>query len=309
MNSYDLPAAGSVPPGSMISFPRPSKGGATQHLVLTMLGDYWQQEASWLPSRLIIALGAHLGITASAASTALSRLAGRGVLEQSSAGRSSRYRLTEAARVRLQIGFRQVSEFGSESRQWDGMWTVVGFSIPESARETRELLRSRLKWLGFSPLYGALWVCPWDRTEAVDEACAAYGVANYVVFRSRTSSLQGREPIEAWALDEMREQYHPFIETYSRSIPGSPDRALSPAEAFRLRTEIMDSWRAFPWNDPGLPRELLPADFPLLTARKLFVSAYNSLADPALEHVREVIRSEAPEAAGSPSALRVSEGA
>jgi phenylacetic acid degradation operon negative regulatory protein len=307
VNSTDHAPAGSTPASASVSFPRPSKGGATQHLVVTMLGDYWQQESSWLPSRLIVALAARLGLTASATSTALSRLAGRGVLEQSNSGRSSRYRLTDPARVRLAIGFRQVSEFGSESRQWDGQWTVVGFSVPESARETRELLRSRLKWLGFSPLYGALWVCPWDRTEGVDEACAAYGVTNYVVFRSRSSSLRGREPIDAWALEEMEAQYHPFIETYGQSIP--PNEALSPGEAFKLRTEIMDAWRAFPWNDPGLPRELLPPDFPLLTARKLFLSAYNSLAGPALEHVQAVIQAEAPGAAGSPSTLLINDRA
>jgi phenylacetic acid degradation operon negative regulatory protein len=305
----DYALAAAAPASANVSFPRPSKGGATQHLVVTMLGDYWQQESSWLPSRLIIALAANLGLTASATSTALSRLAGRGVLEQSSSGRSSRYRLTEPARVRLRIGFRQVSEFGSDSRQWDGLWTVVGFSVPESARETRELLRSRLKWLGFSPLYGALWVCPWDRTEGVDEACAAYGVTNYVVFRSRASSLHGREPIDAWALDEMEAQYHPFIETYGQAIPSGGNKPLGPRESFKLRTEIMDAWRAFPWNDPGLPRELLPQDFPLLMARKLFVSAYNSLAGPALEHVQAVIRSEAPGAAGTPSTLLVKDQA
>lgn len=307
MNSDDRRAAGNVPASSMVSFPRPSKGGATQHLVVTMLGDFWKDETDWLPSRMILALAKSLGITSSAASTALSRLAGRGVLEQSSVGRSSRYRLTEAARIRLEIGFGQVSEFGSESRKWDSQWTVVGFTIPETARETRELLRSRLKWLGFSPLYGALWVCPWDQTSAVDEACEAYGVENYVVFRAKTSSLQGREPIDAWDLDAMREQYFPFIESYGQAVPTSTENPLTPEQAFHLRTKIMDDWRAFPWNDPGLPSELLPADFPLLTARKLFISAYDGLAESALEYVRQIARNEAPDVADSPHVLLVGE--
>ena len=50
-----------------------------------------------------------------ASATALSRLASRGVLEQSSAGRASRYRITDGARKRLRGGLEQVSAFGEQS--------------------------------------------------------------------------------------------------------------------------------------------------------------------------------------------------
>ena len=40
----------------------------------------------------------------------------------------------------------QVRLFGSQSNAWDGSWTVIAFSVPESSREIRDMFRSRLRW-------------------------------------------------------------------------------------------------------------------------------------------------------------------
>src|SRR4051812_43775062 len=115
-------------PDLAIDFPRPLKGPSTQHQLVTLVVDYWFNSEEWLPSRLIAALAAGLGITASAAATARGRPASGGVLEQSSAGRPSRSRIPPGARTRLRPGREQVSVFGEQSRQWDGSWTVIAFS-------------------------------------------------------------------------------------------------------------------------------------------------------------------------------------
>ena len=281
-----------------VNFPRPLKGSASQHLVVTMLADYWRDYTGWLPSRLIVSLAAALGLSSSAASTALSRLAGRAVLEQSSAGRASRYRFTPEARARLEIGVRQISGFGSEERPWDGMWTVVAFSVPERSRELRELLRSRLKWLGFAPLYGAVWVSAWDTADDLEDSCRHLGVENYVIFRTAGEGLRGRPPIEAWDLDEVRRQYTPFINAYRHKAEALAGGRLPGEEAFRLRTEVMDAWRAFPWEDPGLPPELLSRDFPLFEARHILVALYNPLLEDARSYAEGEAARLAPEVAG-----------
>jgi phenylacetic acid degradation operon negative regulatory protein len=268
-----------------------------------MLADYWRDAPSWLPSRLIVALASDLGLSASATSTALSRLAGRGVLEQSSAGRTSRYRFTEQARERLRIGMGQVSEFGSETREWDRTWTVVAFSVPESSREVRELLRSRLKWLGFAPLYGALWVSAWDTAAELEASCQDFGVDNHVIFRTQDDDVRGKSLIEAWDFGELRAQYTPFIDTYLPRARELDSVAAVPGEAFRLRTGVMDAWRAFPWSDPGLPAELLPRPFPLFEARRLAAQIYDSLADAGTRHAEGVVSRVAPVVAGEARAM------
>lgn len=288
-----------------VNFPRPLKGSASQHLVVTMMADYWREYTGWLPSRLIVALAGALGISASAASTALSRLAGRGVLEQSNAGRTSRYRFTPEAQARLDVGVGQVSGFGSEDRRWDRMWTVMAFTVPESSREVRDLLRSRLKWLGFAPLYGAVWVSAWDTVQDLEDSCRHLGVDNYAIFRTPEEELRGRPLIEAWDLNELRGQYAPFIDAYRGKAQTLDAQRLSGEEAFRLRTEVMDAWRAFPWEDPGLPPDLLPHDFPLFEARRIFVTLYNSLMEGAVSYAEETVARLAPELAGESRAFRL----
>jgi phenylacetic acid degradation operon negative regulatory protein len=295
-------------PDLAIDFPRPLKGPSSQHQLLTLLVDYWFNSEGWLPSRLIAALAAGLGITASASATALSRLASRGVLEQSSAGRTSRYRITQGARNRLRHGFEQVSVFGEQSRQWDGNWTVIAFSIPETSRDVREMFRSRLRWRGFAPLFGAVWVSPRDHSEELENTCKGYGVDDYVIFRTAESSLRGKRLVEAWSPQEFREQYRPFTEKFTPWAGRLDAGMVSPAEAFRVRTELMDAWRAFPWSDPDLPAELLPEAWPRTEARDLLVRLYDGLADAATAYVEEVVAREAPELAGTARALLVAPG-
>jgi phenylacetic acid degradation operon negative regulatory protein len=295
-------------PDMAIDFPRPLKGPSSQHQLVTLLVDYWFTSDAWLPSRLIAALAADLGITASATATALSRLASRGVLEQSSAGRTSRYRITEGARKRVRGGLEQVSVFGEESRHWDGSWTVIAFSVPEASRDVRELFRSRLRWRGFAPLFGAVWVSPRDHSEELERTCKAFGVDDYAIFRTADSSLRGKRLIDAWSPQEFREQYQPFIDRFGPWLERLNAGTVTPAEAMRVRTELMDAWRAFPWSDPDLPAELLPAAWPRTEAREILVRLYEGLAPAALAYVEEAVASEAPELAGSARVMPVRSG-
>ncbi|MEO3842923.1 hypothetical protein [Streptomyces sp. B22F1] len=45
-------------------------------------------------------------------------------------------------------------------REWDGRWTLLAFSVPETRRADRHALRTRLGWAGFAPLRSGLWVSP-----------------------------------------------------------------------------------------------------------------------------------------------------
>jgi phenylacetic acid degradation operon negative regulatory protein len=50
--------------------------------------------------------------------------------------------------------FRRIVEFGTrETPYWDGRWTLVAFSIPETQRQLRHAVRTNLRWLWLAPLY------------------------------------------------------------------------------------------------------------------------------------------------------------
>src|SRR5512135_616064 len=147
-----------------------SPGAAAQRpprLLLTLLGDYWWQRTEPLPSAAIVALLAEFGVSDSAARAALSRLTRNGLLVTSKAGRRTFSRLSSRAAAILDDGARRIFSFGAASQPWDGMWSLVAFSIPEDNRAARDALRKQLRWRGFAPLYDGLWVSPRDHAAEV----------------------------------------------------------------------------------------------------------------------------------------------
>lgn len=283
------------PSAAAVDFPRPQRGGTSQHLLVTMLGEFWRKTDLWLPARAIVRLAEDVGLSRSAVTTALSRLAGRGVLENDGGGRASRYRFTAAARARLVVGAAQIAEFGDPRIRWDRRWTAIAFSVPESEREIREAFRARLKWLGFAPVYGALWFSPRDRMVQVKEIAEGYGVEDFMAFRVEDDGFAGRRPVVIDTLAPPR-RYTEFADVNEERLNRLRAGALDARQAFRARVEAMDEWRSFPWDDPGMPYELLPSDWPLLRARETFLDVYEATALPVERHVEAVLGELAPEA-------------
>ena len=76
-------------------------------------------------------------------------------------------------------------------------------------------------------------------------------------------------------LDEVRAQYDAFVEDFSGVRPSTA------SAAFRLQTSLVHAWRRFPFLDPDLPGELLPADWPRRRAHELFSARHARWAPAA----------------------------
>jgi phenylacetic acid degradation operon negative regulatory protein len=146
--------------GEVLNLPRVQTGANPQHLIVTLLGDYWSGRKEHLPSAALVALTNEFDITSTSARAALSRLARRGLLDSTKDGRRTFYGLTPSAEQVLDEGFRRIVTFGLDEGPWDESWVVVIFSVPENQRDVRHVLRTRLRWLGFAPLYDGSWVSP-----------------------------------------------------------------------------------------------------------------------------------------------------
>ncbi|HUY49350.1 MAG TPA: PaaX family transcriptional regulator C-terminal domain-containing protein [Streptosporangiaceae bacterium] len=268
-------------------------------LLLTLLGDYWWRRAGPLPSAALVALLAEFGVSDSAARAALSRLTRNQLLVTSKSGRRTVVRLSERAARILDDGARQIFSFGRSSQPWDGMWSLVAFSVPEQNRAARDSLRKQLRWLGFAPLYDGLWVAPRDRAVEVLGQLAELGISTATAFRACTVPGVSPDglPQRAWDLDNLRDRYERFIAhtgaLQERTLAGQ----VSPVAALVTRTRIMDEWRAFPELDPDLPDELLPDEWPRAAARELFTSSYDLLGPLASHRVRQIIARYSPDLA------------
>lgn len=71
-------------------------------------------------------------------------------------------------------GFSEFIRFKALQKQkkWDGKWRVIIFDVAEKRRGNRDLLRKRLKWLGFKELQKSVWVFPYDIKKDIEELMA-----------------------------------------------------------------------------------------------------------------------------------------
>ena len=283
-------------------------------LLLTLLGDYWWQRTESLPSAAIVGLLAEFGVSDSAARAALSRLTRNGLLVTSRSGRRTFVRLSQRAADVLDDGGRRIFSFGETPAPWDGMWSLVAFSIPEDRRSERDELRKALRWLGFAPLYDGLWVCPRDHADAVMARLKDLGIGTATAFRATAlpavtagpadaadgagAGVSADIPARAWDLAGLRDRYQEFTEFAGLLRDQTVAGEISTADALVARTRVMNEWRAFPAMDPDLPDELLPPAWPRAAARDLFITCYDLLGPLAARRVRQIISRYSPELAG-----------
>lgn len=287
------------PPGDLavdsadgpLALPRSQVGSPPQHLLTTLLGDYWYRPTEHLPSGALVRLAEEFGVTAIGARAALSRLSRRGTLETSKVGRHTFYGLTPIARHALGVGARRIVSFGQSEKPWDGRWTIVAFSLPENQRDVRHTLRGRLRWLGYAALYDGMWISARADCEQTLSQLRELGVSTATVLRvdEPTEVEQLRSPIEAWDLDGLRARYDEFIARHAPVLSAARAGTIGPREALMARTQVMENYAAFGGRDPDLPGRLLPPDWPGGHAREIFGEIYDALGPLAEMRVRQVV--------------------
>lgn len=56
-----------------------------------------------------------------------------------------------------------------QKQKWDGKWRIIIFDVLENRRKIRDLLRNRLKWLGFKELQKSVWIFPYDARKEIEQ--------------------------------------------------------------------------------------------------------------------------------------------
>jgi CRISPR-associated endonuclease Cas2 len=67
----------------------------------------------------------------------------------------------------------------NKPKQWDGLWRIVIFDIPEEKKIAREVLRNKLKQLGFVQLQKSVFVFPYDCKKEIEIIKNAYEIWPY----------------------------------------------------------------------------------------------------------------------------------
>ncbi len=259
---------------------RETGAASARSLLLTLLGEFVlpRGEPAWTAA--LVAALARVGVEEKAGRQALSRTAAEGLLVAERDGRRARWALTAEGSRLLGEGTGRIYGFGHRPPEWDGRWLVLAVSIPETQRQLRHRLRTRLTWAGLgSPLPG-LWVSPdADKAKEVAAVTEDLGVDAFSFIGPLGPIGDPQQVVrDAWSLTDVERRYTDFLGNWA------VDDVRSEQDAFASQVGLVQDWRRFPFLDPALPAELLPGSWPGPAAAELFRLRHDSWHARAQSH-------------------------
>ena len=268
-----------------------ARSARLRHLIITVYGLYARHDGGWLSVATLIRLLADLGIDEPAVRSAISRLKRRGILQSRRYGGAAGYQLSAEALAILREGDARIFR-RHRATSADG-WVLAVFSVPESERHRRHVLRSELTRLGFGMVAPGVWIVPAHPQDTTAETLRRLELDAYAdLFRA--DHLAFGDPAAKvrrwWDLDELERQYDSFIRAHEAALRRwEQDGPPREREAFASYVRVLTDWRRLPYLDPGLPAELLPDGWVGIRAADLFFALRALLEEPARTHVKSAI--------------------
>ncbi|MGW0965551.1 PaaX family transcriptional regulator [Streptomyces sp. NPDC002516] len=262
-----------------------SEHHAPRSLIVTFYGAYGRFAPGPVPVAELIRLLAAVGVDAPSVRSSVSRLKRRGLLEPArTAAGSAGYALSPDARQLLDDGDRRVYATAPPE---DGGWVLAVFSVPESERQKRHVLRSRLAGLGFGTAAPGVWIAPARLYEETRHTLERLRLDGYVeLFRGEHLgyAATGDAVARWWDLTSIAKEHEAFLGRHEPVLRTWEERTETPPEeAYRDYLLALDSWRHLPYTDPGLPAALLPDGWPGARSAAVFRALHERLRDAGAE--------------------------
>jgi phenylacetic acid degradation operon negative regulatory protein len=257
-----------------------------QSLLLSFLGALvLDSDLPPLPSMILLDLLADLGVAEAAARATLKRMTQRGLFSRGQVGRTAEYALTPLAEDVLREATVRVTS-PAPFEHAEGEWTLLSYSVPESRRDLRHRVRSRLTWAGFGGLRDGLWIAPGTVDVAAvlgrSDLTDAVGLADAFAARPLPGTDLDRLVERAWDVPAVRRAHTWFIDTWS-----SPPRV---GGSLAQLTLLGADWLALLRIDPGLPAAHLGPDWPASTSSAVYRRVFDGLEPAARAALERSLR-------------------
>jgi phenylacetic acid degradation operon negative regulatory protein len=230
-----------------------------------------------------------LGVDAPAVRSAVARMKKGGLLTNQSHDGVTGYALTATGWSILDAGDRRILAARAPANLEDG-WALVVFSVPESRRDLRHLIRSRLAWLGFGAVAPGVFIAPHRLLAEARELVEKLGLGEYArLFEVKSQGIAASRRLvrDCWDIDGLRSMYRAFIDKWQPAVDRWAAAPLPDARcAFIDYISAIADWRRLPYLDPGLPPEVLPKNWDGARGTSIYFRLLRVAEAPAHAYVR-----------------------
>lgn len=268
---------------------------AHHRYVVTIFGLYGRPCGNVIPVSALVRLLTDLGQEAASVRSSISRLKKKGVLVSEKLGSQNGYSLARDLEPHMRLGDERI--FAPRTASIGDPWLLASFSVPENERKNRHKIRSGLARLGFGTVAPGLCIAPARLQDEALDYIEKHGLTGYVeFFVSEPLDVAGLSAKIArwWDLGHFEGQYRDFVDAFGSEAGRWEDVRLDSdesvlREAFRVYVSMVTQWRRLPYMDPGLPPELLPADWMGGRARGVFSELHRALAPLSARYAQRII--------------------
>lgn len=148
------------------------------------------------------------------------------------------------------------------NQDWDELWRVVGYDIPENKRTERRMVRKNLHELGFKQLQRSVWVSPLAVDEYIKDLARQNEPTDFSFFVGRLFGQSSKKIVQKlWSVGQWKKE------------------AKSLLAELKDEDKNADKCRKIFWDlilsHPKVPRDLLPFYWPLEDLTAAFVAKIN----------------------------------
>lgn len=263
-------------------------------LCVTLMGDAIVPHGGqvWLSD--LIELVVPLGINERLLRTSVFRLVAQGWLRSERHGRRSLYRLSPQGEELTREASGRI--YDKSPAAWEGDWTLVILPrVGAGGQARRGQLRRELVWAGFGAIAPGVFTLPRDQAARARKVLNGLKAADKALVLSARDLDNGRGlalhtlAAQCWDLDGVADQYREFSNAFAPLL-AERDWDAAPEQAFAARALALHEWRRIVLQDPQLPHQMLPRDWPGHAARTLCGTLYWRVFDSAESFLETILR-------------------
>ncbi len=154
------------------------------------------------------------------------------------------------------VGFVDVSKefpyFRFLKQDWDGVWRILSYEIPEKKRELRDRLRREVASWGLGPWHRSFWLTPHPIIADLKNLVSGKEEQQYIQAFESSHVFGDREVLieKVWGKVKLHELYKNLFKQWHDIL----SKDIAKLEKFSM---VVNSYIDVIRVDPGLPKELL----------------------------------------------------